>query len=153
MNKIIITLFLLIVISSSAFSQNQDEKVTSSNVSTVGTTMFDIKHNAVYNEDILAFCYERLFPVKDKFGIALKGGVVIFDPFLLIAEVATVFGAPKHFFETGVGAIPDVIYGGGFLTLRAGYRYQAPKGFLFKASAIYSPDNFIIPVITLGYAF
>jgi len=152
MRKMIIV-GLLIVLPMLSFSQNQDLKEKSSTDSSTEIAMFDIRRNAVYNEDFLAFCYERLLPVNDKFGIALKGGIVIFDPFLLIGEVATVFGGPKHFIETGIGAIPDIIYGGGFFTIRAGYRYQAPKGFLLKASALYSPDNFIIPLISIGYAF
>ena len=132
---IIVVLFIVLPMLSS--SQNHDLIQKTTKNSTSDITMFDIRRNAVYNEDLLAFCYERLLPVTDKFGIALKGGIVIFDPFLLIGEVATVFGGPKHFAETGIGAIPDIIYGGGFFTIRAGYRYQAPKGFLFW--------NFLIP--------
>ena len=116
------------------------------------TSMFDIRKNSVYNETILIFCYERITPVRDKFGIAIKGGIMIFDPFFIIGEVATVSGGPKHFFETGIGGVIDPFSDLNYLTLRFGYRYQSPKGFLFKASPIISKD-FIVPLIAIGYAF
>ena len=70
-----------------------------------------------------------------------------------VGEIAAITGGPKHFFEAGAGAIMDIFYGGGFFTIRAGYRYQAPKGFLLKVSGIYSPDNFLLPWIAIGYSF
>ena len=121
--------------------------------STESQTMFDIRRNAVYTEDLIMYSYERILPISAKFGFLLKGGILIWDPFMPLAEIAVITGGTKHFFEAGPGAIIDVFYGGGFFTIRAGYRYQAPKGFLFKFSGIYSPDNFILPLIGLGYTF
>ncbi|TLX72148.1 hypothetical protein E9993_18975 [Labilibacter sediminis] len=121
-------------------------------------SMYNLPRNAVYNENILSFSYERLFPLKDNFGLMLKGGFMIWDPLLPVVETAGVFGSHKNFFEAGIGAMIDDLSndkeeGFDFLTIRTGYRYQAPKGFLFKASAIYSPDNFILPWIAFGYSF
>ena len=115
--------------------------------------MYTIRHNAIYTEDLFMYNYERLLPVHERLAVALKGGFMIWDPLMPMAEVAIVSGGPKSFIEFGTGAIIDVLYGGGFFTMRVGYRYQAPRGFLFKLSAIYSPDNFILPLIALGYAF
>ncbi len=147
----------LIVVPLYLFSQNLKPAEKSFKDSSQATSMFDMKRNAVYNEDFLGFFYERLLPLSDKFGIALKGGFMIWDPLIPAVETAAVFGSSKHFFETGAGALiagtNDDDGDFEFFTLRMGYRYQAPKGFLFKASAIYSPDNFILPLITLGYSF
>lgn len=120
------------------------------------SSLFDLRRNSVYNENLLAFSYERLLPVSDKFGFLLKGGFVIWDPLLPLIEVGVISGRSKHFFEAGIGALianTNDEEGFDFITFRLGYRYQAPKGFLFKASAIYSPDNFILPLITAGYSF
>jgi len=146
-------LVLLVVIPIFAFTQEN-----SSETSAAGTTMFDLRRNAVYTEDLLSYSYERLLPVSDKFGFLLKAGFMIWDPVIPLFEVGTISGGSKHFFEAGIGALiadtSDNEEGSfDFLTFRLGYRYQAPKGFLFKTSAIYSPDNFILPLIAVGYSF
>lgn len=118
--------------------------------------MFDLKRNAMFNENILSFSYERLIPVSNNFGFLLKGGFMIWDPISPLAEIGIISGKHKHFFDAGIGALLiDTSDEGGFdfFTLRAGYRYQAPKRFVFKASVIYSPDNFILPLIGVGYTF
>lgn len=149
-------IFILLISGAlTSFSINQESKKSTQSESLTTSSMFDMPRNAVYNEDIIAFFYERLFPVSKQVGIALKGGFVIWDPLMPAAEMAVVLGRTKHFVEAGVGTIPnfDNDEGYDFITIRAGYRYQAPKGFLFKASALYSPDNFILPLIGVGYAF
>lgn len=156
--QLIICLVLLIPVG--VLSQNRELIISASNEwiynrndTTATTSMYNIRRNSIYNEDFFIFGYERLIPVDQKVGIALKGGILIFDPFMLVTEVTSVFGGTKHFFEAGMGGIIDPFDDAHFATLRAGYRYQAPKGFLFKSSLIYSPDNFILPLITFGYAF
>lgn len=144
---------LLVVIPLFTYSQKSSSEATKSDFS-----MFEIRRNAIYNENILSFSFERIFPVNDKFGILLKGGFMIWDPLMPLIEVGAISGRNKHFFEAGIGALiadtsDDEEEGFDFVTFRIGYRYQAPKGFLFKASAIYSPDNFILPLIGLGYSF
>ncbi len=118
-------------------------------------SMFNMKRNAIYNEDILGFSYERLFPVQAKFAWSLKAGILIFDPFLWMIDAGFVTGGPKHYFETTIGGLiePD-FKNDAFLTLRSGYRYQAKSGFIFKFGPIYSPpDNFILPMLCFGYGF
>lgn len=144
---------LLVVIPLVSYSQKNSNEAKTSDIS-----MFDIRRNAIYNEDILFFSYDRILPVREKFGILLKGGFVIWDPLMPLIEVGTISGGSKHFFEAGIGALladtsDDEESSFDFITFRAGYRYQAPKGFLIKASGIYSPDNFILPLIALGYSF
>lgn len=151
MKKLLVTLLIIIPIFS--YSSNLYSSDTILTDSTESQTMFDIRRNAVYTEDLIMYSYERILPISAKFGLILKGGILIWDPIMPVAEIAAITGGNKHFFEAGTGAIIDVIYGGGFFTIRAGYRYQAPKGFLLKVSGIYSPDNFLLPWITIGYSF
>ena len=122
------------------------------------TSMFELRRNAVYTEDLLSYSYERVLPVSDNFGFLLKGGFMIWDPLLPIVEIGAIKGKGRNFIEAGIGALiadtsDDDEGSFDFITFRLGYRYQAPKGFLFKASAIYSPDNFILPLIAVGYSF
>nr|WP_319400990.1 hypothetical protein [uncultured Carboxylicivirga sp.] len=126
-----------------------------SNHNQTNQSLSSIPRNTIYNEDILIFTYERIFPQTDKFGLTLKGGILIFDPFLWVADVGIITGSNNHYFETALGGIVDPTFGDfGFVTIRANYRYQAPKGFVFKIGAIAGPpDNFILPIISFGYAF
>lgn len=114
-----------------------------------------LPRNSIYNEDIFIFAYERIIPQSDRFGFTLKGGILIFDPFLWVADVGIITGGSKHYFETAIGGIIDPAFGDfSFLTIRANYRYQAPKGFIFKIGPIAGPpDNFILPLVSFGYAF
>jgi len=146
-------LFIVLLVVIPLFTYSQENP---SETSDAQTSMFDLRRNAVYNEDILSFSYERLLPVSEIFGFLLKGGFMIWNPISPLAEFGIISGGSKHFFEAGIGALlldTSDKEGFDFLTFRAGYRYQAPKGFLFKASAIYSPDNFILPLIAVGYSF
>lgn len=146
MKKLVAFLFMLTFSITSFAQPNPIQSGTDEN-------MYTIRHNAVYTEDLLLYSFERLLPVNERTAVLLKAGFVIWDPFLPMVETGFVSGGPRNFAEIGVGGIIDIFGGGGFFTMRAGYRYQAPKGFLFKLSAIYSPDNFILPLIGVGYAF
>lgn len=153
MKKLLVTLLIIIPIYTFSFNSNSSDTIVS-DIADI-TTLFDIRRNAVYNEDLLAFSYERLLPVSDKFGFLIKGGFIIWDPLIPLIEGGIISGKNKHFFEVGFGGLlantSDEGYD--FFTFRAGYRYQATKGFLFKISGIYSPDNFLLPLIAIGYAF
>lgn len=148
--KRVLPFVFMLTFSIGSFSQTN--QVSTSKTSD-GINMYTIRPNAVYCEDLLLYSYEHLLSLNEQLAVALKGGFMIWDPFLPLAEVALVAGGPKSFFEGGLGTIFDVIEGGGFFTIRVGYRYQGPKGLLFKVSAFYSPDNFILPLIGIGYAF
>ncbi len=154
----IIYIGLFILVTLNLTGQTKDEKNNRINTAVSENSMFNLQRNAVYNENILAFAYERLLPVTEKSSFALKGGFLIWDPFIPMVEGAFVTGGNKNFFEMGVGALiadtnDDEEQGFDFVTFRIGYRYQAPKGFLLKTSVFHSPDNFILPWISLGYTF
>ncbi|QGY43194.1 hypothetical protein GM418_05825 [Maribellus comscasis] len=150
MKRVVAFVFML-TFSIGSFSQTN--QIAANSQASDSSGFYTMKLNAVYCEDLLMYSYERLFPLDERLALALKGGFMIWDPFLPLAELALVSGGPKSFFEAGAGSIVDVFGGGGFFTMRVGYRYQGPKGFLLKGSAIYSPDNFILPLIGIGYAF
>jgi len=80
---------------------------------------------------------------------------LIFDPFLWVGDAGIITGGSKHYFEAAIGGIIDPVFSDfGYLTIRANYRYQAPKGFVFKIGPIAGPpDNFILPLVSFGYAF
>lgn len=149
--KRILPLFVVLTFALSSYSQTNTD--TTTQTSQDEQTMYTIRQNAVCMEDLLVYSYERLLPVSPRSAIGLKAGFLIWDPFMPLGEVSLVHGGSKNFFEAGAGGLIDVFEGGGFFTLRVGYRYLAPKGFIFKASTIYSPDNFLLPLIGIGYAF
>lgn len=120
------------------------------------STMYDIRHNAIYNMDILLTCYERIIPVSNKVGITATGGVLIWDPFNLIGEVGGIFGGPRHFGEFGLGFNVNLFDSDWNMPfVRAGYRLQLKKGFLAKASAAYvaPPLGGVVPLLGVGYAW
>lgn len=83
--------------------------------------------------------YERLFPLRDKLGISLRGGLG-YDFYnknpIIQEEVNLLVGGPRAFFELGIGhQFPGKAPG--FLILRPGYRYQNFKGLLLKLYPIF----------------
>jgi len=131
--------------------------------------MYSIPRNAVYTDLLAFYNYEYLAPLNYQLGLTTKLGVLNGDKLMVVVETGLVAPGPQHFAELGIGALIntntdgyDFMLKSGILsgleddfyfTIRAGYRYQAPGGFLFKAGGLYSPGNFIIPLIGLGYVF
>ena len=118
--------------------------------------LFVIRRNAVYNLDILLICYERIFPIKKKFGLRVTGGVLIWDPFNLVGEFGGLVGGPVHFAEAGIGYNLNPFDSEWNMALyRFGYRLQLKKGFMAKVSAAYvnKPIGSFLPFLGVGYAF
>lgn len=118
-------------------------------------SLSNIPRNSVLNEDLLIFSYQRIMPQTDSFGFTFKAGIMIFDPFLWVADFGIITGHSKHYFEAAIGGIAEPAFGDfAMFTIRANYRYQAEKGFVFKVGPFAGPpDNFIIPLVSIGYAF
>jgi hypothetical protein len=109
-----------------------------------------------------------LFP-GDEVGFTLSGGLSIFNeafdefdiedgfsPLILLVEGTCLLGHTKHFFEPVIMALCDFENGGPFQFIRAGYRYQANGGFLFRGGLlfVYFGDGFsVLPTLSLGYSF
>ncbi|MGQ8337081.1 hypothetical protein ACUNWD_11065 [Sunxiuqinia sp. A32] len=118
------------------------------------TSVYDLPRNSVYIDLVViypTFHYEYLSPLNEKTGLALKTGFIIFDPIILVEEVAIITGGPKNFFEAGLGVVWDLADVSA-PTLRIGYRYQAKSGFLFKIAPVLSTE-IVVPMIALGYSF
>ena len=81
--------------------------------------------------------------MKAGVGLNLYGGGSFF-----VTESSFLFGRNKDFFEAGGGLLVG-FEGLGFG--RAGYRYTAKKGFLFKEGSMYFPiDKIAFPSVGLG---
>jgi len=115
--------------------------------------------------------YERMIPIKNKFGLLAGGGIIQEVGFSnetnLVGKIGCVLGGYKHFLETGIFIAPlgeNII--NIFLPL-VGYRYQNPKGFLLRVDLMLFSDSgtakdgsgdtwfevYPIPGIALGYSF
>jgi len=164
-----VTIFLLLLIGFSIVSPAQTDVFRLSIKEYSAEDMYNIPRNAVYTDLLAFYNFEYLAPLDYLLGLTTKLGVLNSDKLMVFIESGLVAPGPQHFAELGVGALintgtegyefsdnlsiisgmEDDIY----LTLRVGYRYQAPGGFLFKAGGLYSPGNFIIPLLGFGYVF
>jgi hypothetical protein len=111
-----------------------------------------------------------MIPAK-KTGITLGAGIFNFDGWGILGESTLLVGRVKHYFEPGIMLYqflsPDRIYSESGatiieenrysgVTLRAGYRYQGPKGLLLRGAAnliCFDGDISLWPALSLGYSF
>lgn len=141
---------------------------------TLKSNLMDERKNAVYfaQDFILTFSvnYERIFPLHPGFRLAIRGGLGRDGgnkDNTAIAGLIFLYGRSKHYFEAAVAyQHPNLFENGGSdhpkLAIMAGYRYQAPKGFLLKVYPEFLPDIWpdeeswgSIPFLgfALGYSF
>jgi len=123
----------------------------------------DIRRNSIY-AGIGTINYARTFGAP---AVITLGSGLIFAPLGIMLESTLLIGGTKHYFEPGInvficydpstGAITD-FYGvplaGG--SIRIGYRYQGPEGFLFRIGPqliIFSGEVGILPAASIGYSF
>ncbi len=129
------------------------------------TSVKDIRKNSVYYEFLgngLFFGsvnYDRLIPITKNIAITLRGGISYYDNVFFIGEINMLVGRSNHFFEGGVAYpfinvdFPPMI--------RAGYRYQGPKGLIVRAAPLYfrpvNDDGEINNIfwfgLSIGYSF
>ena len=118
---------------------------------------YSLQKNSVYL-GIGTLCYGRTIPgnpVSFAFGL----GIASPDGFAFYGEATLMIGRQKHYFETGFSsAFLPMADDSGFLgpIFRAGYRYQGPKGFLFRSAPTlgYIDGEFLpLPALSLGYSF
>jgi len=117
----------------------------------------DIQKNSVY-VGILSFSYARMIP-SEHVGINLAGGLnfvpaLFGDGIMFMGEISLLTGGgTKHFFEPGflIATNFDTTLPG----VRAGYRYQGPDGFLFRAGILLGYDDGLSggPALSIGYSF
>jgi hypothetical protein len=113
--------------------------------------------------------YERIIPIKNKVGLLAGVGIIqsigFDDDTNPVVKFGCIIGGYKHFFETGINVAPlrnDI----NLLLPLIGYRYQHPKGFLFRFDFMAIVDSgtyadgsgswtelYPMPGLTLGYSF
>jgi len=110
------------------------------------------RQNAIYlAHDIfltISINYERLFPLNEKNSLGLRSGLGRDGgnkDNVAIVEAIYLRGQSKNFLEFGVAYQQPNLFEKDSedipaLAIIAGYRYQAPKGFLFKGYLEFLPD-------------
>ena len=122
-----------------------------------GTSIRDIPKNSVY-VGILSINYSRMI-AGEHVGVNLAGGLNFVltlwgKGVMFMGEISLLTGGgTKHFFEPGFGIVTDFDDTG--LGVRAGYRYQGPDGFLFRAGILLGYDDGLsgMPALSIGYSF
>lgn len=113
----------------------------------------NLPSNSVYI-GIMSISYSRVF-AGNPVGITIGIGLSYIDAPGLMIESTLLKGKNRHFFEPGIMGVYQSDLGGGVF-IRAGYRYQGPKGFLFRAAPLlgYIDGGFMpLPAISIGYSF
>jgi len=127
----------------------------------IPASLYQVRKNSVY-VGMLSINYARMFPLSQKTGLTLGGGLINIDGWGVVVESSVLFGGVRHFLEPGImGAYffePSDESGevGKAVTLRIGYRYQAPWGLLFRVAPnlIFSTeDTYILYALSIGYSF
>ena len=165
--KTVCSLFLFLALSFHSLAQTDIFRSSIKNSSS--DDMYSIFRSAVYTDLLIFYNYEYLAPLQEVLAMSVKLGIYNGDYLMVVPELGLVAPGPRHFAELGVGALINTgtegynfIFDSSILgslendfyfTLRLGYRYQSPGGFLFKAGGLISPGHFFTPLIGLGYAF
>jgi len=137
-------------------------------------TKHDTPKNSLYlSTHILTIdaFYERTIPLRNKLGLIAGAGIIqeigFSDATNPAGKIGCLLGGSKHYFEAGIVIAPrgqDII---NILLPLVGYRYQNPKGFLFRVDLMLFSDSgtakdgsgdkwfevYPIPGIAFGYSF
>jgi hypothetical protein len=125
-------------------------------------SIYDTRKNSIYvGYYILALSvnYDRIIPVANGIGILAGAGFIssFFEssgtpnPFV---KPGIILGDGKHFFEGGLFiSLMNKHEDFDFIMPELGYRYQGPRGFLFRADIATSADVSLILGVSLGYSF
>ena len=127
--KKLYTILIICLLTYSSFCQGTSGKRN--------TTIEDIRKNSIYVEGLgnglyYSINYERLFLLGEYAGFATRIGFATFPGGIIIPlEISGILGK-KHCFEFGAGATFVSEDQEWCYFFRAGYRYRAGNGFLFR---------------------
>ena len=116
-----------------------------------------LQKNSVYL-GLGSLCYGRTFP-GNQVSVTVAAGLGWPDGLGVYLESTVLFGKNKHYFEMGLSSpfLPD---DGGIealgIIIRCGYRYQGPRGFLFRSAptlGFVDGDIIPLPALSFGYSF
>ena len=161
-------ILILILSIMNSYSQNSDNTNTEEK-----PTVYDIQRNSLYLSShfwTIDAIYERIIPIKNKVALIAGGGIIqtidFSDGTNPVGKFGFMLGGYKHFFEAGIVLAPlgkDI----SILLPLVGYRYQNPKGFLFRIDVMVMSDSgtakdgsgeewvaiYPLPGFSLGYSF
>lgn len=147
----------------SEFSADSSKSTSPITKDTLNITMRSLPGNSLYF-GFLSINLSRMIPA-DRFAIVFAVGVsfvpnsLFGDDFGIgfVAETTLLTSGTKHFFEPGLMAYYTPQNNGFFLPMiRIGYRFQGPKGFLFRTGIMLNNGedlNHILPAISIGLSF
>jgi hypothetical protein len=127
----------------------------------IPASMYHVRKNSVYI-GMLSINYARMIPLGQNTGLTLGGGLINIDGWGVVAESSVLLGGVRHFLEPGImGAYffePSDESGEEIsaVTLRIGYRYQAPWGLLFRVAPNFifsTEDSGLFYALSIGYSF
>lgn len=115
--------------------------------------------NNIISLDLLvmfpALGYSRVVPLSNKTGLVFSGSITPFFDGLIDLGGAVTLGKNHHYFEPGGGyqIVNNNFFKNNFY-IKAGYRYQSNRGFVFRIAPAYI-ITVKVPWLTmsLGYAF
>lgn len=121
-----------------------------------------LPRNSVY-AGIGTVTYARTF-LGNPYGITLAGGVLYIDAPGVLLESTFLVGGFRHWFEPGImgyylfnnATSTEENNSLAGISIRMGYRYQGPRGFLLRAAPLvtYLDKHIILlPGLSLGYSF
>ena len=136
---------------------------------TLNAQNFQKRNSLVVETNLIAtlsFSYDRIIPIEEKTAFMIGGSYKLGVGFgggshWLAPELGFLFLGPKHYLETGLQYVFDVVEGdeeedsNSSPCIRIAYRLQGSKGFTFRASAnfLFDFDPFFLPEIGIGYTF
>ena len=149
---------LFILVTTSGLAQDYDLKTTQQEyVHESIDSIVTIRRNSVY-AGILSINYSRMISGEKQMftvggGLSFAPAAFDFGGVGLMAETTLLTGGKKHFFEPGLLVYfdADIIAP----MVRAGYHYQDPEGYLFRAGILFTyMDGFtLLPALSIGYSF
>ncbi|MEN8227765.1 MAG: hypothetical protein ABFS38_06380 [Bacteroidota bacterium] len=140
--------------------------IIDSSIPAISSSLYHIRKNSVYL-GLLSINYARMIPLSHNTGLTLGGGLINFDGWGVVAESSVLIGGVRHFLEPGIMGFyffvpsedynnPDMDVVDSAVSIRVGYRYQAPWGLLIRAAPnliFTDQDTYLFPALSVGYSF
>jgi hypothetical protein len=113
------------------------------------STIYKIRKNSIYleilgNGAVYSFNYDRTLPLNNMLAMFLRVGGNEYHgadtnkaSLNLIGATGILYGAQKHFFETGIGYTHFCGFPDRLIALTGGYRFQGTKGLIIRVTPMY----------------
>jgi len=139
--KSVLFYFLVYIYScATVFGQDADPEGSGLNAMRKNSIYFEILGNAA----VWSVNYDRIIPLGTKVAMFLRlggneshGNDTDKLSFNLLGATGVLLGGPKHFIDTGIGYTHFLAYPDQLICATAGYRFQGPKGLVYRATPMY----------------